>query len=504
MDETTELELLRAILSAAPLVVYAKDSRGRFVLSNPRHAGCLALADGDIVGKTDTELFGDQATAIEAASRAVMATGESATDEYPLSLPEGERVFHEAIFRLTGADGRVIGVAGIATDITRRTELEAEVRAQNARLEATLAELKATQELALQQQKLASLGSLVSGLCHEVNTPLAVASLSISLVEEAEEEARRALEGGAVDAALLGRALGRIRESATLALRHVGQTGSLMRGFRDIAMDRDHVELQEVHLGEWVRDGVERLQPICAQAGVRLEPTVTGDRVLRLATSALHQVLTNLVDNACTHAFEDHTGPRRVELHVDATDDALRLDVTDNGRGVPPEDRAKVLEPFYTTRRGRGGTGLGLHITHNLVVGTFEGSIELTEGPSGGTRVRVDLPTGTPALSIPNTAPVGESELRVTLDPDVPRSLWQSYAEDLKVQAARLRASRTAEERAATCHRVAGSLGIYGMHHALGAARAANEDPSSAALAHELARVLDATSAAISDTLAAG
>jgi two-component system NtrC family sensor kinase len=144
---------------------------------------------------------------------------------------------------------------------------------------------------------------------------------------------------------------------------------------------------------------------------------VTGAATLPavIAAGAFIQILTNLVQNACVHAFRDRsegdgaegTGATRPDgaadpkVVVDVADlgDALSVAISDNGRGMAPEVRARVFEPFFTTRRGDGGTGLGMHIVHNLVVNGFGGDIACDTAAGAGTTWRITLPFGTPTLS---------------------------------------------------------------------------------------------------------
>ncbi len=491
-DCLQELALLRAIVSAAPLVIYAKGLDHRFVLSNRRHAELVGRPAADILGSTDSELFGEEGSSVENATKTVLEDGEPSIEEFPLTLPEGERVFHETIFRLTDDEGGAIGVGGIATDITRRHELEVEVRAQNHQLESALENLGRAQEAAFQHQKLAALGSLVAGLSHEVNTPLAVTGMSLTLIREAVDTLTSVLAELREPNETANEVLDQIREATELAEVQMARTGELMRSFREVTVDREHVETRRTTLSDWLQLATQTLQPVCRRNGVQLHTHLDGDCELFLAVGAMHQVLTNLVTNACVHAFEGHDGPRDVWVDLAATPTGLTLIVDDNGIGIPTAALGRVFEPFFTTRRGRGGTGLGLHITYNMVVGTFAGQIAVEPREGGGTRVRVEVPYR-PATAIPsNQLPV-----EVTLDPTLPRALWVSFADDLRVRAATLRTARTAEQRRAVYHQLAGAVGVYGIHHLVRPIEQAHSHPSERSRALLLADQLDETATAI-------
>ena len=495
-QELDELTLLRAIIAESPVVVYAKDTALRFVLSNREHARLVQLPSEEIVGRTDRDLFGDEAGPVDEASHSVLKTGAASVGEFPLTLPEGERVFYETLFRLCDERGQPIGIGGIATDITRRIELEHEVRAKNARLEATLEELQATRAVAREAERMASLGNLVAGLGHEVNTPLSVAGLTMSV---AAEEVRKLSEdlqtrGRISDPTAAG--LAKILESIDLAEQQLGRITKLMSSFREVAVDRAQVEVRTTSLTGWLEVAAQTLIPLCRQHGVQLSWKVEGDRTMRLAVGALHQIATNLVVNACVHAFEGKEGPREVSITFCGKEDGLQLRVDDNGRGISAPVAARLFEPFFTTRRGSGGTGLGLHIVYNMSVGTLGGSVHHEARPGGGSSFVVKIPYGTDTTSL-----LEEERVRVKLNPDLPLALWAAFAADLRSRATTLRRTREAEERTRIYGQLIGSLGIYGLTALAESVQMAHGAPGSAEQAHKVCKSLDAHAAAIEEQL---
>ena len=269
---------LEAAFRDAPVVVYAKDTALRFVMSNHRHADLLGLQPDDVIGSTDAQLFGDEAAAVDAISASVLSSGLPAVSEFPLTLPEGERVFHETIFRLRSSMGGTLGLAGIATDITERRRLEDQLAQRNVELREALTELKRTQAILVEQEKLASLGSLVAGLSHEINTPLGVAVLATTMVSDTLGELTERM-AAAVQLDPLSRSmLDQIRESAELATANVVRAVTLTRSFRDMAADREIVELRRCMLAQWLTEAVATLQPLGQRHSVQLRHLCTSDR----------------------------------------------------------------------------------------------------------------------------------------------------------------------------------------------------------------------------------
>lgn len=378
---------VEAALRSAPVVIYAKDTALRFVMSNARHAELLGRTPSEVLGHTDAELFGHEADAVDRESVAVLETGQPAINEFPLTLAEGRRVFHETIFRLVSADGETLGLGGIATDITQRRELEQQLAQRNRQLQAALAELEHAQAVLVEQEKLASLGRLVAGLSHEVNTPLGTVVLATSLVEDGLKLLKQQLVAlGVDDAAVLDR-IEMVQESAELATGNAERAVRLIRSFRNMAADPDVVVLQETTLSEWLDCAMATLTPLCTGRGDKVSHFCESHRRVEVPSVSLHRILSSLLENACQHQAARGEAVVRVSLLDD--DGMVRLHVDDNGPGVPVHLRTQVFEPFFTTRRALGATGLGLSVSQHLVRATLNGTLTVAESPLGGARFTV-------------------------------------------------------------------------------------------------------------------
>ena len=396
-------ELLRAIIEETPLAIYAKDTGHRFLLSNRQHASLTARPSEEILGRTDAELFGEEGAVVDAASGRVLETGEHATHEFELTLADGAHTFLETIFPLAGDDGRVLGIGGIAADITSRRRLELALAERARELETTLAALRAAQEQLVRQQKMAALGGLVAGVAHEVSSPLGVALTASSLFEGYISELEGAFAERRLSRRSMTESLDRMRQAAVLTVRNLERSAKLLHAFKQVAVDRAQFLLREGFLGAWLDEVVTSLSPTMRQHGVRVEVTVDAPRPVVFAASELQQVVTNLLVNAAVHGFDDddaaapgHAPPppreRVVRVSLRALERGVELVVADNGRGMTAAVAARVFDPFFTTRRGRGGTGLGLHVTHALVTETFQGCLAVETEPGGGARFVVAIP----------------------------------------------------------------------------------------------------------------
>ncbi len=280
-----------------------------------------------------------------------------------------------------------------------------ELEARAVALERTVEQLRTTQAALVEREKMAALGTLVAGVAHEVNTPLGVAVTAGSLVHEQFEELRTHAEAGTATRGLVRRVASETEEALRLMLDNLRRAAQLVQSFKQVAVDREQVATRTTQLGEWAQAVVQSISPLARRHGVQVMVRVETDARARLAAGELEQVITNLVVNAIVHGYRvDASAPpegaatREVRVVVRCEPDAVTIDVSDDGAGMPPEVAARVFEPFFTTRRGAGGSGLGMHIVHQIITGRFDGTVALDTKPGAGARWRVRLPAGTEAL----------------------------------------------------------------------------------------------------------
>ncbi len=265
----------------------------------------------------------------------------------------------------------------------------------------SLEKLETAQDALIQREKLAALGGLVAGIAHEINTPLGVAVTALTHGIDKLREMQHLVEHGKPTKNLLRTAIAELTEALILAEENLERGGSLVRNFKMVAVDQVSAEMRDVDLIELIEGVIASMRPVLRAS--RVEVAVVGPHPLSvsMAVGPFTQVLTNLVQNACLHAFDEiPTADSRRRIQIDVEDHLthLRIKVTDNGRGMSPEVRARVFDPFFTTRRGRGGTGLGMHIVHNIIVSGFSGLIDCVSDPGLGTTWTLDLPVDTAVL----------------------------------------------------------------------------------------------------------
>lgn len=274
----------------------------------------------------------------------------------------------------------------------RQFRTEGALRREKERSEETLAELRDTQAHLVQAEKLASLGQLVAGVAHEINTPIGLALTTSTAIEGDLKGLVRAVESGQVRRSELTQGIARLREGMRLLFSNLTRAADLVHSFKQVAIDQANEERRAFELRGWLLELISTLGPLLRRKGHEVRIRCEEGIVLDSYPGALAQVISNLALNAVIHGFpEGRTG--LLDLTVTrAGEGSLRIVFADDGVGIPPENLRKVFDPFFTTRREQGSTGLGLHIVFNLVVSTLQGQIDLASEAGVGTRVTIDLP----------------------------------------------------------------------------------------------------------------
>jgi signal transduction histidine kinase len=304
--------------------------------------------------------------------------------------------------RVRGLDAKdEIGVMARAIEVFRenaiaKVEAEEELRRSKQRTENAYMELRKTQDSLIEAEKLAALGGLVAGVAHEVNNPVGISLTVASSLARRCELFSDELARGELKRSQLTEFIQRNREAATQLVANLQRAGELIQSFKQVAVDRSHIERRVFDLKELTEQVIASLRPGLSKSRVTLtftcEPGITMDSY----PGPYGQVVTNIVLNAVAHAFPPGQSGT-MEVHAALEDaDQVAITFSDNGRGMAPDVRRRAFEPFFTTRRSQGGTGLGLHIVHNIITGRLGGRISISSEPERGTTFRVVIPRAAP------------------------------------------------------------------------------------------------------------
>ncbi|HJV01562.1 MAG TPA: ATP-binding protein [Burkholderiaceae bacterium] len=262
----------------------------------------------------------------------------------------------------------------------------------NAELEQSLESLKMTQDDLVRSEKLAALGALVAGVAHELNTPIGNGLLAASSLADHlrnfEAEVAAGLRKSSLDAHLA-----EVNQAAEIMLRNLNRAVDLVASFKQVAVDRASSQGREFLLDEVVTEIMLTLWPSLKKSGVAITHDIPPGIRMRSYPGALGQVVTNLINNAVIHGFDGATDCGCVSLRARVRDDGwVELEVRDDGAGIAPEHLGRIYDPFFTTKLGKGGSGLGLNIVYNLVRGVLDGRIAVRSAVGKGTVFTVTLP----------------------------------------------------------------------------------------------------------------
>lgn len=312
----------------------------------------------------------------------------------------GRRVQGTAARDEVGAMARAVEVFRENAIAKRKTEDE--LRASKEEAEGALLELNTAQQNLIDAERLAALGGLVAGVAHEVNNPIGISLTVASSFSRRAETFETELKSAApLRRSRLEEFVRSSREAAQQLVANLHRAGELIQSFKQVAADRSHAERRQFNLAEATDQIIASLRPVLKRAPIALSVEVPEGLLIDGYPGAYGQILTNLFLNAVNHAFP---GGRSGSISISAKprgSDDVEIIFADNGAGMTPDVQRQAFDPFFTTRRNEGGTGLGLHIVYNLVTQQLGGRMMLDSRLGQGTTFRIIMPRAARGGSAP-------------------------------------------------------------------------------------------------------
>ena len=277
-------------------------------------------------------------------------------------------------------------------NISDRKRAEAAIYQKNVELASTLDELKTTQKQLLESEKYAALGSMVAGIAHEVNTPVGNSLMAASILNNATNKFKASFDLGELKKSSLQAYLEKSKSSSEILLTNLQRAAELIQNFKQVAVDQTSLEQRSFEVKDYIEKILLSLAPQIQNTSHQIK--VIGDNAISIRSypGALSQIITNLVVNSLTHAYHNLDKAGQLQVEISQQDDKVLITYSDDGRGIPAESLDKVFEPFFTTARDRGGSGLGLHIIYNLVTQNLKGTILCESTVGVGTKFAIALP----------------------------------------------------------------------------------------------------------------
>jgi signal transduction histidine kinase len=268
-----------------------------------------------------------------------------------------------------------------------KLEQRVEERTQNLQeaideLHTTLENLKNTQSQLIESEKLSSLGGMVAGVAHEINTPIGLCITTHSFIKDLFKDMNQRFESGNISKQNFTDFMHSMEESVDILSKNLQRAAKLVKSFKHVSEDQAGEALRRFNLAGYLQEILSTLHPKLKMTQHKVNIRCPDDIEIDGYPGALSQVITNLVMNSLLHGFEE-INDGTITIEAELRNDQVEILYADDGKGLNKEAQTKIFEPFYTTKRGFGGTGLGMHLVYNLVHQTLQGSIQLQQASQG-------------------------------------------------------------------------------------------------------------------------
>jgi len=273
-----------------------------------------------------------------------------------------------------------------------------QLQAANESLESKVRErttdLENAQEQLILAEKMASIGQLVAGIAHEINTPIGNTITALSFNADAHNSVKEKFDNKKLASADFSEFLEVTSESMELMRANLKKASELVQTFKNVAVNQSVEEVVEFSVAEHLHEVMVTLRPQLKQSQVNIEMDVEQGLMVKSYPGAYYHIISNMFVNSLRHAFPDKRGNIRIYIHKEG--DSLHLHYQDDGVGMDDLTRSKIFDPFFTTKRGQGGTGLGLYMTYNIVTQRLGGNITVCSEPGKGTQFDIVVPFDLP------------------------------------------------------------------------------------------------------------
>jgi signal transduction histidine kinase len=286
-------------------------------------------------------------------------------------------------------------------DISNRITIEQQLQDLNATLEEKvdirtreiqnkMDELQEAQNQLILSEKMSALGQMVSGLSHEVNTPLGIGVTAVSFMKEKIKSLDNLFQANELRKSDLEKTIHALKETADVLSSNLNRAAHLMNSFKQVSVDQTVFDTRIINLYEYSNQVITSLSPKVKNFCVELD----GERDIEFLTipGAWSQIITNLITNSVDHGFQNGSSGQYIHIELQRRENTVIFDYNDNGRGLSEEEQQKIFEPFFTSNRAAGNTGLGMHLIFNMIQNQLHGTINHFIPENGGTGFRISIP----------------------------------------------------------------------------------------------------------------
>jgi signal transduction histidine kinase len=272
-----------------------------------------------------------------------------------------------------------------------RQFIEEQLRKRNSELAASMETIQVAKDQLLESERMASLGGLVAGIAHNINVPLSVSVTATSFLQDRLKKLQDAHAEKKLTGNIMASFFSEAEQSVMLLTNNLNSAADLISSFKQITVDQTSEAEREINISAYLSEVVESLTPNFKKTQHTIDIHCPDNLSIKCAPGVLAQILTNMITNSLIHGFEGKS-KGAIKLDISEQQNNLVINYQDDGRGLDEETLKWHFDAFFTTRRGKGGNGLGTHIMYNLVTQTLGGKIEAFSEPEQGLRYVITIP----------------------------------------------------------------------------------------------------------------
>jgi signal transduction histidine kinase len=256
----------------------------------------------------------------------------------------------------------------------------------------TLEKLHQFQRQMVQNEKMASLGDMVAGVAHEVNTPIGLGVTASTMMLDRLSDMRKAFEDKTLKASSLSKFIAEGEENLHIIYRNLNRAAELILSFKQVAVDQSSENNRVFSFAKLMDEILMSMRPKLKKVNHQINVHCADNLVVESKAGPINQIMINLIMNSIIHGFED-VDKGQIDITIESIDDTkVCIEFKDNGKGIPEHLRKRIFDPFVTTKRGQGGSGLGMHLVYNLVTQALNGSISVVSEEGQGVDFRIRFP----------------------------------------------------------------------------------------------------------------
>lgn len=407
---STTANKFHAILDNATAIIYIKDIDGRYELINKEYKRISQLEEEEVIGKSDDELFTKEVSLeLRKNDLEVIEKKESVSFEEDVCFKDKKYAYISIKFPLFDGNNNIISICGISTDITKIKDAEDKVLSlnknleyeitqrtsdllmSNVELEKTIRNLKSTQTQLIHSEKMASLGDLVAGIAHEINTPVGLGVTGITHLQYLTNNVIKLYEDNNLSQDEFETYFKNNKELMSSIYTNLNRAADLIKSFKQVAVDQSSEATRSFNMKLYLNEVLISLRHETRKTKHKFVVECKDDLIITSFPGAYSQIITNLVINSLIHGFKG-IQEGIINIVVKEVGNNILFIYKDNGHGIKKDDMTKIFDPFFTTNRNHGGSGLGLNIIYNIVTTTLNGKIKCKSDVEKGVEFIMTIP----------------------------------------------------------------------------------------------------------------